>query len=192
VNVLPRNQEEIKEIARFISKSYLRVKYFGMRIRKEISSWDGKLFIRSALILFVILNGFMVLLNAFSGQSVFGSQYNWVLGLMQPVLLASVFTYTSRKICLHVNDYQNIDSFREKLNQNILIQGMNTDHSTETSNRYVANSWFYKLFNFWGGVETVTVTWGNEIVIEGSSRIISQIEDSLTWNASFKSSRVTT
>jgi len=163
-----------------------------MRIRKEISSWDGKLLIRSALILFVILNGFMVLLNALSGQSLFGSQYNWVLGLMQPILLASVFTYTSRKICLYVNDYQNIDSFREKLDQNILSQGTTADQTTENNSRYVGTGWFYKLFHYWGGVETVTVTWGNEIVLEGSSRIISQVEDSLTWNAAFKNSRVTT
>jgi len=163
-----------------------------MRIRKEISSWDGKLFIRSALILFVILNGFMVLLNALTGQSLFGSQYNWVLGLMQPILIASVFTYTSRKICLYVNDYQNIESFEDKLNKNILSQGTSVDQTTKNTTRYVAKSWFYKLFNYWGGVETVTVRWGNEIVLEGSSRIISQIEDSLTWNTVFKNSRITT
>jgi len=163
-----------------------------MRIRKEISPWNSKMFIRSALILFVILNGFIVLLNALSGQSLFGSQYNWVLGLMQPILLASVFTYTSRKICLYVNDYQNIDSFREKLDQNILSQGTTADQTTVNTSRYVGTGWFYKLFNYWGGVEAVTVTWGNEIVLEGSSRIISQVEDSLTWNAAFKNSRITT
>lgn len=163
-----------------------------MRIRKEISPWNSKMFIRSALILFVILNGFIVLLNALSGQSLFGSQYNWVLGLMQPILLASVFTYTSRKICLYVNDYQNIDSFREKLDQNILSQGTTADQTTVNTSRYVGTGWFYKLFNYWGGVEAVTVTWGNEIVLEGSSRIISQVEDSLTWNAAFKNSHITT
>jgi len=163
-----------------------------MRIRKEISPWNGEMFIRLFVILFVILNGFIVLLNVLNGQSFFGSQYNWVLGLMQPVLLASIFTYQARKITLFLNDFQNIDSFRDKLNKNILSQGTNADQSTDASVRYVANGWFYKLFNYWGGVETVTVQWGNEVAIEGSSRIISQVEDSLTWNAVFKNSSITT
>jgi hypothetical protein len=127
-----------------------------------------------------------------SGQPFFGSQYNWVLGLLQPILLASVFTATTRKISLFVNDYQNIESFEDKLNKNILSQGTSVDQTTKNTSRYVATSWFYKLFNYWGGVETVTVTWGNEIVLEGSSRIISQVEDSLTWNAMFRGSNATT
>jgi hypothetical protein len=48
------------------------------------------------------------------------------------------------------------------------------------------------LFNYWGGSETITVQWGDEVVIEGSSRIVSQVEDSLTWNAAFTNPRVTT
>jgi len=163
-----------------------------MRIRKEISPWNGKVFIRLALILFVILNGFILLVNALNGQSLLGSQYNWVLGLLQPVLLASVFTYHTRKISLFVNDYQNIDSFRAKLDKNILSQGTIADLSADISSRYVAASWFYKLFNYWGGSETITVQWGDEVVIEGSSRIVSQVEDSLTWNAAFTNPRVTT
>lgn len=163
-----------------------------MRIRKEISSWDGKMFFRLTLILFIILNGLLIFINTMSGQPLFGSQYNWVLGLLQPILLASVFTATTRKISLFVNDYQNIESFEDKLNKNILSQGTSADQTTENTTRYVATNWFYKLFNYWGGVETVTVTWGNEIVLEGSSRIISQIEDSLTWNAVFKNSHINT
>ncbi len=157
-----------------------------MRIRKEISPWNGKMFIRLALILLLILNGFIVLLKVLNGQSLFDSQYNWVLGLMQPILLASIFTYQTRKATLFVNDYQNIDSFNDKLNKSILSQGTNADHITDTSSRYVSTEWFYKLFNYWGGVETVTVQWGKEVVIEGSSRIVTQVEDSLTWNSSFK------
>ncbi len=163
-----------------------------MRIRKEISPWNGKMFTRLALILFLILNGFIVLFNTLNGQALFGSQYNWVLGLLQPILLASVFTYHGRKISLFVNDYQNIDSFGEKLDKNILSQGTTAVQTTENTTRYVATGWFYKLFNNWGGVETVTVHWGREVVIEGSSRIISQVEDSLTWNAAFTSSQATT
>lgn len=157
-----------------------------MRIRKEISPWNGKMFIRLALILFFILNGFIVLLNTLNGQALFGSQYNWVLGLLQPILLASVFTYHGRKISLFINDHQNIESFEDKLNKNILSQGTTADQTTENTTRYVATSWFYKLFNYWAGVETVTVRWGSEVVIEGSSRIISQVEDSLTWSIAFK------
>lgn len=156
-----------------------------MRIRKEISPWSGKMFIRLALILFVLLNAVIILLNLSTGKSSFES-YNWVLGLMQPVLLASVFTYHSRKTSLFVNDYQNIDAFGDKLNKNILSQGTTAEQSNETSSHYTATGWFYKLFNHWGGVETVFVQWGDEIVITGSSRIVSQVQDSLTWNTAFK------
>lgn len=163
-----------------------------MRIRKEISPWDGKMFFRLVLILVVILNGLIVLIHWLNGQPLLGSQYNWVLGLLQPILLASVFTYHGRKISLFINDFQNIDSFREKLDKNIMSQGTSAHLTSDTSSHYVATGWFYRLFHYWGGVETVKVHWGSEVVIEGSSRIISQVEDSLAWNAAFTSSRVTT
>lgn len=157
-----------------------------MRIRKEISPWNSKMFIRLALILLFIINGFIVLLKVLNGQSLFDSQYNWVLGLMQPILLSSIFTYHARKATLFVNDHQNIDSFNDKLNKSILSQGTNADLATDTISRYVSTGWFYTLFNYWGNTETVTVQWGKEVVIEGSSRIVTQVEDSLTWNSSFK------
>lgn len=88
---------------------------------------------------------------------------------------------------LFINDFQNIDSFEDKLNTSILNKGMSTNQRGDNIAHYVATGWFYKLFNNWDGTETVRVKWGNEVVIEGSSRIVSQVEDSLTWNRVFKS-----
>lgn len=162
-----------------------------MRIRKEIGPWNFKLFFKIALISFAILNGFIVLLNFLDGQSLFQySSSNWMFGLFQPIMLAVIFTNASRRMFLFVNDFQNLESFEEKLNTAILSHGTKIDSSTKsTTSRYVATNWFYRLFNFWGGLETVRVHWGDEIVIEGSQRIVSQIEDSLTWNATFKTSQ---
>ncbi|MBX2913701.1 MAG: hypothetical protein KF856_00380 [Cyclobacteriaceae bacterium] len=111
---------------------------------------------------------------------------NFVLGFLQPVLLASVFSFTSRKILLFINDYQNIESFKDKLNQQVLNKGVRADVITDTQSRFVATGWFYRLFNYWGGAETVTVQWGDEVIVSGSSRIVSQVEDSLTWNPAFR------
>ncbi|MBX2895547.1 MAG: hypothetical protein KF763_08890 [Cyclobacteriaceae bacterium] len=159
----------------------------NMRIRKEIAPLQFKIFIRSVLLLLLALNGFIVLLNFLSGKALLEySLSNWVLGGLQPILLASVFTYTGRKVLLFVNDYQNIESFKDKLNQQILNKGVRADVTTDTQSRFVATGWFYKLFNYWNGVETVTVQWGNEIIVSGSSRIVSQVEDSLTWNPDFR------
>lgn len=157
-----------------------------MRIRRKIEPWNSTLFIRFTLVLFVSFNMLIFLINGLIYKSIFES-YNWVMGVMQPVLLASIFTYHSRKISLFINDHQMIDSFIEKLNKNVLSQGTCVNEVTQNTTRYGSTGWFYRLFNYWGGVETVTVQWGDEVLIEGSQRLVGQIEDSLTWNPQFKS-----
>jgi hypothetical protein len=158
-----------------------------MRVRKEVSPWNVKMFIRLTLIVFVIYNGLMLLAKMLDGDSLFSLSYTWIFNcIIQPLVFASIFTNASRKMTLFINDFQNIDSFEDKLNTNILSKGMNARERADTTSRYVATGWFYKLFNHWDETETVSVKWGNEVVIEGSSRIISQVEDSLTWNPTFK------
>jgi hypothetical protein len=102
------------------------------------------------------------------------------------LIFAGIFTNASRKMTLFVNGFHTIESFADKLNKSILDKGVAERSSTDTVATYAATGWFYKLFNNWDGSETVTVKWGDEVIIEGSSRIVSQIEDSLTWNAAFK------
>jgi hypothetical protein len=159
-----------------------------MRIRKEISPWNGKMFIRITLIVFVIYNGLMLLAKTLDGDALFSLSYTWLFNcIIQPLVFASIFTNASRKMTLFINDFQNIDSFEDKLNTNILNKGMSANQGDDNTAHYVATGWFYKLFNHWDRTETVSVKWGNEVVIKGSSRIVSQVEDSLTWNKAFKS-----
>lgn len=120
-----------------------------MRIRKEIASWNGKRFIRIALVLFVLLNAVIVLLQLLTGRPLFDS-YNWVLGVMQPVLLASIFTYSSREATLFINDYQNIESFQDKLNKSITEKGMARQSSTG-SLAYFAPARGFQAFQQLGG-----------------------------------------
>lgn len=46
-----------------------------MRIRKEISPWNGKMFIRITLIVFVIYNGLMLLAKTLDGDALFSLSY---------------------------------------------------------------------------------------------------------------------
>jgi len=158
-----------------------------MRIRKEIAPLNSKMFSYIALIVFVLYSSLMLVAKALDGDPLFAISYSWIFScLIQPVIIGYVFSNASRKLTLFVNDYQNIESFKDKLTQHFLNKGVRADQISETQSRFVATGWFYRLFNYWNGVETVSVHWGNEVVIEGSSRIVSQVEDSLTWNAAFK------
>ncbi|MBX2899040.1 MAG: hypothetical protein KF775_05305 [Cyclobacteriaceae bacterium] len=162
-----------------------------MRIRKEVANWNIKLFIKTTLILLVVLNGLLFFINYLSGRPPFEYfMVSWVVAFLQPVLLASVFAYNARKVLLFVNDYQPIDSFREKLNTVILGNGTQIESADATQTTYIATGWFYRLFSLWGRTEVVRVQWGNQVVVEGQGRLISQIEDSLTWNKMFRTSPV--
>jgi hypothetical protein len=158
-----------------------------MRIRKEIAPLNSKMFIYIALMVFLIYSGLMLVAKALDGDPLFTISYSWIFScLIQPVVIGYVFSNASRKLTLFVNDYQNIESFKDKLNQQVLNKGVRADVITDTQSRFVATGWFYRLFNYWNGVETVTVQWGDEVIVSGSSRIVSQVEDSLTWNPAFR------
>lgn len=158
-----------------------------MRIRKEVAPPNSRMFMGIALIVFVVYSILILLAKVLDGEPLFTISYTWVFTcLIQPLILGYVFSNASRKLTLFVNDYQNIDSFKDRLNQHVLNKGVRADLITETRSLFVATGWFYQLFNHWRGVETVTIDWGDEIVIAGSSRIVSQIEDSLIWNPAFK------
>ncbi|MCE7862221.1 MAG: hypothetical protein DYG99_01635 [Bacteroidetes bacterium CHB5] len=158
-----------------------------MRIRRETAPLNWKMFVRITLIVFIIFSGLMMVAKALDDEPLFSISYSWVFScILQPLILGYVYSSASRRLILYVNDYQHIDSFKEKLNQNILNKGVQAERITETESQFVATGWFYKLFNRWNGNETITVQWGDEVVITGSSRIVSQVEDSLTWNPAFK------
>jgi hypothetical protein len=158
-----------------------------MRIRKQISPWNVKMFLPIALFVFLLFNALILFLNYLDAKPLLSFSFNWIFsGLVNPFLIASIFTNTFRRTTLFINDYQNIEAFADKLKKSILDKGVAERSSTDTVATYAATGWFYKLFNNWDGSETVTVKWGDEVIIQGSSRIVSQIEDSLTWNAAFK------
>ena len=146
------------------------------------------MFIRLTLIVFVIYNGLMLLARTLDGDALFSLSYTWIFNcIIQPLVFASIFTNASRKMTLFINDFQNIDSFEDKLNTSILNKETRANQRDDNTTHYAATGLFFSLFNNWDGTETVSVKWGNEVVIEGSSRIVSQVEDSLTWNKVFKS-----
>jgi hypothetical protein len=157
-----------------------------MRIRKQISPWSSKMFISLTVIVFITYGGLMLLAKTLDGEPLTFS-YSLVFScILQPLIFASIFTNASRKMTLFVNDFHNIESFANKLNESILNKGVAERNSANNVATYAATGWFYKLFNNWDGSETIFVKWGDEVMIQGSSRIVSQIEDSLTWNAAFK------
>jgi len=91
-----------------------------MRIRKEIAPLNSKMFIHIALIVFVIYSGLMLVAKALDGDPLFTISYSWIFScLIQPVIIGYVFSNASRKLTLFVNDYQNIESFKDKLNQQV-------------------------------------------------------------------------
>ena len=158
-----------------------------MRIRKEISPFNTRLFMQAVAILLVLLNGLILVLNLLSGRSFLEyTASNWTLGLLQPVLLASVFAYHARKVTIFINDYQSIESFTEKLNKVLLDNGVKPERTTNNTTSYIPTGWLYRLFNYWSRTEVVQVYWGDEMIVEGSARLVTQVEDSLTWNAMFR------
>ena len=158
-----------------------------MRIRKEVSPRNVKMFMRIALFTSFFFCVIVLLFNFLEHKPLFAFSYHWIfIVLFYPLILASVYSSASRKITLYINDHQNIDSFRTKLTKTILSKNVEESNSVNNVSLFAAKGWFYRLFNNWDRSETVSVKWENEVVIEGSARIVSQIEDSLTWNTAFR------
>jgi hypothetical protein len=87
---------------------------------------------------------------------------------------------------LYINDYETITDFREKLKLKILAENMELESDDSERTIYKPKNWLFKIFNAWQGSEKLSVGWGTEIVIEGSLKKITIIEDVLTWNKDFK------
>lgn len=160
-----------------------------MRIRKDISPWNFKVFFIMLGVLLFIYNIFYLLAGYFDGENFFSNQgavLSWVLmGLINPLIMSSLITSSFRTTQLYINDYQQIPDFATKLDKKIQAENM-TLIETGTRHVYRPNNWFYKLFNSWSGSENVVVTWGDEVLISGSLRKVSAVEDVLTWNADFR------
>ncbi|MBX2963754.1 MAG: hypothetical protein KF687_14685 [Cyclobacteriaceae bacterium] len=158
-----------------------------MRIRKEISKWSVKTFFKLAGVLLVLFNLFTVL-AAYMDHSVWEVTPGFLLmaGLFYPLLLASIATTGFRMGTLYINDYQAILDFKEKLKSKLEKENMVVESETNLQTVYKPKGGYYSLFNAWGGTEKLTVTWADEIVLSGSLRKVTVLEDVLTWNKDFK------
>lgn len=157
-----------------------------MRIRKEISKWSVKTFLKVAGLLLVLFNLF-IFLAAYIDHNItdLNRSFVWMAGLFYPLLLASIATTGFRTGTLYINDYQVIPDFKEKLKSKIEKENMVIDSETENQTLYKPRGGYFSLFNAWGGTEKLTATWGEEIVLSGSLRKVTALEDILTWNKDF-------
>ncbi len=161
-----------------------------MRIRKEISKWSIKTFLKLAGILLVLFNLF-TFLTAYMDHSVWDVSVGFILmaGIFYPLLLASIATTGFRTGTLYINDYQALPNFKEKLKSRIEKENMVIESETDGQTMYKPKGGYYSFFNAWGSTEKLTATWGDEIVLNGSLRKVTVLEDVLTWNKDFKSTR---
>lgn len=158
-----------------------------MRIRKEISKWSVKTFLKVAGLLLVLFNLF-IFLAAYIDHNItdLNRGFVWMAGLFYPLLLASIATTGFRTGTLYINDYQAIPDFKEKLKSKIEKENMIIESETENQTLYKPRGGYFSLFNAWGGTEKLTANWGEEIVLSGSLRKVTVLEDILTWNNEFK------
>lgn len=160
-----------------------------MRLRKEISKWSFKTFLKWFGGLFIFFNVFYVLAGYVDNKEFFNNThflYNWLLmGLFYPLLLSSITTTASRSLTITLGDFQNIPEFREKL-MSIAKQDFAIVKDEHNITELKPTSRFYRLIYMWTQSENISIHWGEEIVIHGSQRKVSAMEDSLTWNTMFK------
>lgn len=160
-----------------------------MRIRKEISKWSVKTFLKLAGILLLIFNGFYLITAWLDGAlDQMNTQYILMFCVFYPVLLALFLTSGFRTSAIFINDYENIPDFKKLLDKKIVEENMIPESHTPDQTLYKPGNSFYKLFNAWGGSEKLTASWGKEIVISGSLRKVSALEDGVRWSEDFKAS----
>lgn len=161
-----------------------------MRIRKEISKWSIKTFLKLAGILLVLFNLF-IFLTAYLDHSVWDVSLSFILmaGLFYPLLLASIAATVFRAGTLYINDYHTLPDFKEKLKSKIEKENMVIESEMNSQTMYKPKGGYYSFFDAWGGTEKLTATWADEIILSGSLRKVTVLEDVLTWNKDFKSAR---
>ena len=106
--------------------------------------------------------------------------------VLYPVLLSAILNNGFRQGILYINDHEAIADFNNKLKSKILAENMETESDDSARTIYKPKNWLYKIFNAWQGSEKLSVSWGTEIVIEGSLKKITTLEDILTSNKDFK------
>jgi hypothetical protein len=108
------------------------------------------------------------------------------MGLSYPLILSAISATGFRSSTITISDFQSIPEFREKL-LSIALKGYRITQDYPTKTMLTPTSWFYKIFNAWSGTENVSIKWSDhEVIIHGSQRKVSQLEDILTWNNLFK------
>jgi hypothetical protein len=159
----------------------------NMRIRKEITKWNVVMFLKVTAVILTLFN-FFYLSAAYMDQSIADiNPWNWLMMcILYPTLLSSILNNGFRKGILYINDYDTLADFSNKLKAKILAENMEIELNDAEQTIYKPKNWFFKMFNAWQGSEKLTVSWGPEIIIEGSLKKISTIEDILTWNKDFK------
>lgn len=161
-----------------------------MRLRKEISKWSFKTFLKWFGGTFLFLNVFFALAGYVDYKDPFHNReflYQWLtMGLFYPLLLSAITATASRSSTITLGDFQTITNFREKL-MSIATEGFAIVKDEPELTELKPASWFYKTFYSWTRSENITIRWGiEEVVIHGSQRKVSTLEDSLTWNKMFK------
>jgi hypothetical protein len=145
------------------------------------------MFAKVTFVLLVLFN-FFYLAAAYMDQSIADiNPWNWLMMcLLYPTFLSVILNNGFRKGVLFINDHEAITDFTSKLKSKILTENMEVETDDPTRTIYKPKNWFFKIFNAWQGSEKLTANWGTEIVVEGSLKKITMLEDILTWNKDFK------
>jgi hypothetical protein len=108
------------------------------------------------------------------------------MGLTYPLILSAITTTGFRSSTITIVDSQSIPEFRKKLLL-FALKGYKITLDQPTKTFLTPTTWFFKIFKAWSGSENIWIQWSDqEVIIHGSQRKVSQIEDTLIWNNQFK------
>lgn len=158
-----------------------------MRIRKETGPWNWNAFLKVAGITAFFYALFLVL-DFFGGDGI--RLTSWFYVIFYPIVFGSIYANSMRPARVFVNDHQSISEFKNQLLEKLTKEDYDLVHSGENTIATPGRG-FRKLAQRWFGSEQITITWGEEIVVSGSTRPVSWIEDVLTWNPAFRYSPAT-
>lgn len=164
-----------------------------MQRKKETSPFSWKLFLLFFALFFMFYNGFYLLTIIIDKKPIENiSLTTWIInGGLMPGVLSLSLAYILRVTSLIIINYNAVPDFRVKLLKHLINQkGIRIETQTEHEIHFKPTAWYNKIVRSWLGTEDLHVIWRDqEVLIKGSARRVSIIEDILTWNQDFKPSQ---